>query len=86
MKIAILDHIDHGKSVLSEAIIEHLKDTSSQVQIVQLDDKDCFDRGVIFTKAIKDDSMFILNNEERLNMFVPPKTRAERRKEKRKNK
>jgi translation initiation factor 2 gamma subunit (eIF-2gamma) len=83
MKIAIIGHVDHGKSCLSSAIIEVLKNKS--VEVVSVDEKECFDRGVSHPFIFRDEAINI-TNEMRCNLFTPPMSRAERRKLERKNK
>jgi len=83
MKIGLIGHVDHGKSCITSAAIEVMKNKGIEVVIV--DEKECFDRGITISNIAKDDNY---NPSLALSIrntmpFNPPPTRAERRKLKR---
>ncbi len=77
-----MGHVDHGKSCMTSAIIEVLKNKG--VEVVTVDEKECFDRGISHPFIVRDEAIKI-TNEMRCNLFTPPMSRAERRKSQRKN-
>ena len=83
MKIAVIGHVDHGKSCMTSAIIEVMKNKG--VEVVTIDPEYAQDRGITLSSIIKDEAISI-TNESRCLLFSPPMTRAERRKLERKNK
>ena len=82
MKIGIIGHVDHGKSCMTSAALRLLEKHGAE--IIQLDEKECFDRGITLSHVVKDEALSI-TNEMRCNIFTPPMSRAERRKIQRKN-
>lgn len=82
MKIGIIGHVDHGKSYMTSAIIEVLKNKG--VEVVTVDEKECFDRGISHPFIVRDEAIKI-TNEMRCHLFTPQMSRAERRKLKRKH-
>jgi translation elongation factor EF-Tu-like GTPase len=57
MKIAIIGHVDNGKSCMTSAITEILKNKG--VEVVTVDEKECFDRGITLTSMVKDEALSI---------------------------